>query len=196
MPVFTSALPSRSVVALALCALVLVSGCDTQPQPAPQANEGGGGGNARYRIDRSHAGTALPQLAAAGPDGAPRTFASLAGKPALVNLWATWCAPCIEELPGLNAVALANGARAHVIAISQDIGTVQTPRDFLVQRDWTALSLWHDPENTIGLAYGGGLPVTILFNAGGAETARVIGPMDWSGEEARALLREAGLDAG
>lgn len=110
----------------------------------------------------------------------------------VVNLWATWCAPCVEELPTLNALAAAQGDGITVIAASQDIGSdAAGPARFLSDRSWTALSALHDPENALGLHYGGALPTTIVFDAAGRETARVIGPLDWEGPVADQLLAEA-----
>lgn len=136
----------------------------------------------------------LPTDVVSTTDGSTATLASLSGKPVLVNLWATWCAPCIEELPTLNRVASEVAGTGHVIALSQDLNENPAPvHAFLTERGWTQLTSWHDPENAVGLAYGGSLPTTILYNAQGIEVVRVIGPMDWYGDEAKALLREAGF---
>lgn len=122
------------------------------------------------------------------------TLSDLKGKPVLVNLWATWCAPCIEELPTLNRVASEVAGTGHVVALSQDLNENAAPvHAFLSERGWTDIDSWHDPENAVGLAYGGSLPTTILFDAAGKEVLRVIGPMDWYGNEAKGLLREAGF---
>lgn len=185
------------MLALATASIPL-SGCDRQKGAEPQDKQAAtpaASGPVRYQIVRDMAGTALPTPAVVGPDGQSTTLASLSGQPVVLNLWATWCAPCIEELPTLDALANATAGRAHVIALSQDIGDdAAGPRTFLSQRNWRAIASWHDPENAVGLLYGGSLPTTILFNASGQETARVIGPLDWAGPVATDLLREAGID--
>lgn len=188
------------LAALAAAALT-VAGCDRQNAAPPQASETAGGqgaaadiGNQRYRVDRSGAGTPLPTASVRARDGSTTTLASLNGKPVLVNLWATWCAPCIEELPTLNRVASEVGSAGHVIALSQDLHDDPAPvHAFLSDKGWTEIASWHDPENAVGMTAGGQLPTTILYDASGKEVVRVIGPMDWYGDEAKALLREAGF---
>lgn len=191
------------LTALAVAALT-VAGCDRQNAAPPQASEtavaqgkSADVGSQRYRIDRSGAGTPLPGDSVRATDGSATTLASLTGKPVLVNLWATWCAPCIEELPTLNRVASEVSDTAHVIALSQDLHDDPAPvHAFLTDKGWSEITSWHDPENAVGLIFGGQLPTTILYDATGKEVARVIGPMDWYGDEAQALLREAGFVLG
>jgi thiol-disulfide isomerase/thioredoxin len=175
-----------------------LGGCDRQKAADPQAREtaapAAAAGAVRYRIDYSGAGTPLPVTAVFGPDDAPASLAALRGKPVLVNLWATWCAPCIEELPTLNRLASEVGDSGHIITLSQDLTEDAQPlRAFLEERGWGEVTPWHDPENSVSLAYGGSMPTTVLFDASGEEVARVVGPMDWYGEEAKTLLRRAGF---
>ncbi len=188
------------LAALAAAALT-VAGCDRQNAAPPQASEtavaegkSADVGAQRYRIDRSGAGTPLSTASVRARDGSATTLASLSGKPVLVNLWATWCAPCIEELPTLNRVASEVGSTGHVIALSQDLHDDPAPvHAFLSDKGWSEIASWHDPDNEVGLTVGGQLPTTILYDASGKEVVRVIGPMDWYGDEAKALLREAGF---
>ncbi len=183
------------------CLIMLVAGlslsaCDRQKPEAPQAQaEPSAAATAtpqRYRIDRSHAGEAMPDAVLAA-SGTTTELAELSGVPMVVNLWATWCAPCVEELPTLDNLARAQGDSIAVVAVSQDIGSdADGPAQFLATRGWTNLTALHDPENALGLRYGGALPTTILFDAAGRETARVIGPLDWTGPVAARLIAEAG----
>ena len=205
-------LPLHRLPAVALCAAALLTaGCDRQKadQPQPTAQSGppsastpasppaSSAATPRYSIDRSHAGEAMPGATVKGADDRPASLAALRGKPVLLNLWATWCAPCVEELPTLNRLATDVGAGGHVIALSQDIGDDPAPmRAFLKQRGWEQIAAWHDPDNAVGLHYGGSLPTTILFDAQGKEVARVIGALDWYGDDAKAVLREAGFAGG
>lgn len=189
----------RATAALALALLVVA--CDREKAPEPQPKEisspskpSDAATPQRYRIDLSGAGSKIPAISLTGPDGKPRDLASLEGKPVLLNLWATWCAPCIEELPTINAVARDAGTLAHVVALSQDIGGDGSgPRSFLNERGWSSVQAWHDPDNEIGLTVGGQLPTTIIYDATGREVGRVIGPLDWNGTEAREMLSRAGF---
>lgn len=187
---------SLAVTALALAGLTLL-GCDRENRANPQGAEPNNRQSptpTRYSIDRSHRGEALPSIIVRDANGAQATLSDLIGQPVILNLWATWCGPCVEELPTLDRLAASTRGTAQVIALSQDIGDDGTgPRRFLSQRGWTSIAAWHDPENEIGLVYGGGLPTTILFDAEGREVVRVIGPMDWMSGAARTLLTEAGI---
>lgn len=197
--------PSRSstrpLSAFVIAGLMLaVAGCDTQSS-APSQGSGAArpevedrtGKHGAYRIDRSRAGTPISGEPVQAPDGNKAALTSLAGKPVLLNLWATWCAPCIVELPTLEALAQARGDSAHIVLLSQDLGEASVPTRFLAERNVATPQNWHDPENAVGLAVGGQLPTTILYDAQGREVLRVIGAVDWAGEEAAPLLAEAGF---
>lgn len=187
---------SLAVTALALAGLTLL-GCDRENSANPQgaaANNRQSPAPTRYAIDKSHRGTFLPSTSVIDDEGQEATLSDLVGKPVILNLWATWCGPCVEELPTLDRLAATTAGTAQVIALSQDIGDDGAgPRRFLEQHGWSTIAAWHDPDNEVGLVYGGGLPTTILFDAQGREVARVIGPMDWMSGAARALLAEAGI---
>lgn len=192
---------TRPLSAFVVAGLMLaVAGCDTQSSAPSQGSEAPRpkvedrtGTHGDYRIDRSRAGTMISSEPVQAPDGSARALATLAGKPVLLNLWATWCAPCIVELPTLEALAKAKGDSAHIILLSQDLGEASVPTQFLAERNVATPQNWHDPENAVGLAVGGQLPTTILYDAQGREVLRVIGALDWAGEEAAPRLAEAGF---
>ena len=192
---------TRPLSAFVVAGLMLaVAGCDTQSSAPPQGSESARpqvedrtGKHGDYRIDRSRAGTMVSGETVQAPDGSARALTSLTGKPILLNLWATWCAPCIVELPTLEALAQAKGDSAHIVLLSQDLGEAALPTQFLSERNVSTPQNWHDPENAVGLAVGGQLPTTILYDAQGREVLRVIGALDWAGEEAAPLLAEAGF---
>ena len=186
-----------SILAAAGVALAL-GACDTQSGSAPQGGaraevETKTGVHGDYRIDRSRAGEALSATPVRAPDGAMRPLTSLTGRPIILNLWATWCAPCVVELPTLEALAQRIGDRGKVVLLSQDLGEADVPTAFLAERNVATPQDWHDPENAVGLAAGGNLPTTIIYDREGKEVLRVIGPLDWAGAEAAALLAEAGI---
>lgn len=189
-----------SVLLAAGCALAL-AGCDTQMGTAPQgegqtaqgAAASASGVHDSYRVDRSRAGTPLSATPVRAPDGSLRPLTSLIGRPVILNLWATWCAPCVVELPTLERLAERAGENGSVVLLSQDLGEPAVPAAFLSERDISTAQGWHDPDNEVGLSAGGNLPTTILYDHEGKEVLRVIGPLDWAGTEAAALLREVGI---
>lgn len=139
----------------------------------------------------------LPELSFDGPDGQPRTIADLAGKTLLVNLWATWCVPCREEMPALNALQTELGSdRFEVVAINIDTGPDDKPKAFLDETAVHDLAYYRDSSmgvfNTLkkeGLAFG--LPVTLLMDAKGCLVAAMNGPAAWDSDDAKALIRAA-----
>jgi thiol-disulfide isomerase/thioredoxin len=193
-----------AMVCLLGIALGAVSACDRQTpgngQAAAVSDEvvagdevapGNGAARIAGAVDRSHKGEAGPAVTFEGLDGAKTTLAALKGKPVLLNLWATWCAPCVKEMPTLDAAAGTLGDKVQVIAVSQDMEPAKA-RDFLKQRGFTHLRPYLDPALGLSLAYGANLPTTILYGADGKEIWRVPGELDWTGAKAKALLAEAG----
>ena len=185
---------------------LLIGGCDRQNTAAPQAADAPHAATSssaasdsssalpEHHIDMSHAGDAMPGVTITDAAGRHSTLAALRGRPVLVNLWATWCAPCLREMPTLNRLASEIKAQGHVVSVSQDIQLDHAGvQAFLATHGWTEVAAWHDPDNRLGLAYGGALPVTILFDAAGKEAARVIGPLDWYSADARRVLARAGF---
>ncbi|BAK64858.1 thioredoxin-family protein [Sphingobium sp. SYK-6] len=146
----------------------------------------------KHVVDRSHKGEAMPDKPFTTLEGKAATLKEIAGgKPLLVNLWATWCAPCIAELPALDRLAAAGARRGvAVAAISQDMEPGGVPA-FWTARKLSTLKTWLDPENALGFHYGTGtLPTTILYDAQGSEVARVIGALEWDGADGQALVAE------
>ena len=153
---------------------------------APPANAAPGA-PAAGKVDRGHAGLAAPAVVFADPAGKPVTLAAFRGKPVLVNLWATWCAPCIAELPTLDRLAASGGVR--VLAVSQDLKP-ETVAPFLAQRKLAAIQPYTDREMAVSLALGANLPTTILYDAKGREVWRVTGAFEWDSPEAAKLIAE------
>ncbi|MBO9670632.1 MAG: TlpA family protein disulfide reductase [Sphingobium sp.] len=148
----------------------------------------------KHVVDRSHKGEAMPDISFTGLGDKPTTLAKEAGgKPFIVNLWATWCVPCIAELPELDSFAGAAAAKGvKLIAVSQDQEGAKQVDPFLAKRKFANLKRYLDPETGLGFAYQANLPTTVLYDAKGKEVARVIGALAWNGPEAQALLKEIG----
>ena len=178
------------------CAFALaLAGCDRESaEPAqPEGAVAESGETLTGKIDRAFAGTAMPAAQLTDPAGATLATASLAGKPVLVNLWATWCVPCVTEMPLLDELAGELGDSVTVLTVSEDIQGAEKVVPFFEQRKLANLPQWMDPQNALAVAYGGGtgLPLTVLYDAEGKEVWRVLGGYDWSSPEARELVAEA-----
>ncbi len=139
----------------------------------------------------------LKGLAFTSPDGKPMTLADHAGKTLLVNLWATWCAPCRAEMPALNALEKERGSdRFEVIAVNVDTGGDEKPKKFLSEIGVDTLKLYRDNTldtfndlKTRGLALG--LPVTLLVDGDGCLLAHMNGPAEWASPDAAKLIEAA-----
>lgn len=146
------------------------------------------------KLDRSQAGKPLPQVTVRDPDGDELALDSLKGHPVLVNLWATWCAPCVKELPTLNAIANRFDVGVEVVTISQDLGDATAVQQFLDARGLVQLPAWIDADGALPARYGAQtLPMTVLYDAQGREVWRYFGDRDWASEESIKLLSEAVL---
>jgi thiol-disulfide isomerase/thioredoxin len=187
-------LPVRLI--LLLLALLAAGSCDRQKAEVQQGNEvAAEPAGPKQGLDRSRKGRPAPAVTFKDPDGGDISLADLRGEPVLMNLWATWCAPCVKELPTLNQLSQTRGAdgKLTVIAVSQDMGPQNSVNAFLETLKVDDLGAFHDPAMALsGALQAEVLPTTVLFDADGREVWRYVGDFDWSGEEAAKLLAEAG----
>lgn len=178
------------------CAFVLVlAGCDRESaEPAqPEGAAAESGEALAGKVDRSFVGEAMPAVELVDPEGAKLSLASLTSKPVLVNLWATWCVPCVTEMPLLDELAGELGDSVTVLTVSEDLQGAEKVVPFFAEHEFTHLPQWMDPKSELAVAYGGGsgLPLTVLYDAEGKEVWRVAGGFDWSSAEAREMIAEA-----
>ena len=187
---------SRLIVLLLIGLSGFITGaCDRQKADAPQApateaaeQEASGKG-----VDRSHKGEAAPTVTFKNPDGGDFTLAKFKGGPVLVNLWASWCAPCVAELPTLQKLeeAHAKVGKLGVIAVSQDMAPKGSVDAFLASKQISRFAAFHDPDMALSSALGVQImPTTILYDKAGKEVWRYTGDLDWTGAEAAKLLAE------
>jgi thiol-disulfide isomerase/thioredoxin len=118
------------------------------------------------------------------------------GTPTLVNLWATWCAPCVKELPTIDRLAKEHDALGDlaVMAISQDSAPHASVEAFLKTLNVKNLGTSQDSKMALSGALGADvLPTTILYDAKGHEVWRYVGDLDWTSAEAVKLLAEGGV---
>lgn len=198
---------SRASIVCLLGAGLMTAGCDRKSASPEQAAEQANVASAEVArapdevtaapsataqaIDRGHKGETGPTLAFVAPDGKPVTLAAFKGKPLLLNLWATWCGPCVAEMPTLDAAAVALKGKVRVIAVSQDLQGKDKVAPFFARRKFAALEPYLDPKLGLSLAYQANLPTTILYDSNGAEVWRSLGGHDWTTPASTALIAEA-----
>ena len=128
-----------------------------------------------------------PQNGFTNADGQEITLAAFEGQVVLLNFWATWCAPCVREMPTLDRLGPEGLA---VIAVSQDRGGLAVVAPFVEQLGLKHLKIYLDPRGALSRAFGlGGLPTTLLIDAEGRLVGGLEGPAEWDSEEALALIR-------
>ncbi|MEO7366288.1 MAG: TlpA disulfide reductase family protein, partial [Sphingomicrobium sp.] len=172
---------------LLLLALVGLAACDRQKPEAPQGEQGAQAEDQATvgikGVHRDNAGKPAPKVSFRDPDGGEISIADFKGVPVLVNLWASWCAPCIKELPTLEKLSdshLQDG-QLGVIAVSQDTGPQGSVRAFLASQKIDGLGAYQDPEMALTGALGVQvMPTTVLYDRQGRELWRYVGDMDWT----------------
>lgn len=139
----------------------------------------------------------LANLSFQKADGGKATLADFAGKTVLLNLWATWCAPCRKEMPALDRLAAAeHGDDFAVVPVSIDTQDPAKPKSFLAEIGVKALPFYADPSTAIftGLkqkAMAVGLPTTVLVDARSCALGVLSGPAEWDSDDAKALIAAA-----
>ncbi len=160
---------------------------DAQPDPAHPPVQG-------LEVVRPHPPSPLPALSFADADGQLTTLDRLrtaqGGGAVVLNLWATWCVPCVAEMPALDQLARAlqpNGVT--VLTVSLDHGGAERVRAFFAAHAIRSLPVLLDPHSssmaTLGLD---GIPTTLLIDRAGREVARVSGSVDWASPNAAGLV--------
>jgi thiol-disulfide isomerase/thioredoxin len=142
-------------------------------------------------------GRGYQDMAFKDESGADMTLADFEGKALLVNFWASWCVPCREEMPALDAIATEfNSERFEVVPINLDIGEdgLAKAQAFLDEGQFENLPLYAD--NTFAAfdrlrreAVAAGLPATLLLDPEGCELAILQGPAEWHSEDGRAVVQ-------
>ncbi len=139
----------------------------------------------------------VPDLKFAGADGKPLSLADWQGKTVLLNLWATWCVPCRQEMPTLDALEQKlGGPDFQVVAVNIDTRDAEKPKAFLKEVGATHLGYYADASaksfqdlKSIGRAFG--MPTTLLIDPHGCEIGTIAGPADWASDDAVKLIQAA-----
>jgi thiol-disulfide isomerase/thioredoxin len=139
----------------------------------------------------------LQNVSFKGAEGQPLSIQNFAGKTVLLNLWATWCVPCREEMPALNALQKDMGSdKFEVVAVNIDTGDDEKPKAFRAETGIDTLGYYRDSSMGVfnalkkqGLAFG--LPVTLLVDPKGCLVSAMNGPAAWDSGDAKGLIKAA-----
>lgn len=154
---------------------------DERPQPR----------GAVQHFTYSEASPPVPEMPFVDAAGGAHSLSEFRGRAVLLNFWATWCAPCVREMPALDRLQAAlGGAEFTVLVVSIDRGGAKVAVPFLERLGVTRLVTHLDPKSELARAFGiAGLPTTILIDRAGREVGRVQGAAEWDAPEARDLIR-------
>jgi thiol-disulfide isomerase/thioredoxin len=131
-----------------------------------------------------------PETGFTDADGKPVSFADFKGKPLVVNLWATWCQPCLKEMPSLDRLQSALDGKLAVAAVSEDHGGAARVGPFVAVMGLQKLKIYLDPKSNVGHAFNvRGLPTSIVIDAQSRVVGRVEGAAEWDSETMMAVLK-------
>ena len=139
----------------------------------------------------------LPELTFKNAAGEELSLADWQGRLVLLNLWATWCAPCRHEMPALDKLqGEFGGEEFEVVAVALDRAEPEKPAAFLEEIGNQNLALYTDNtfevfQNLRRDGHAFGLPTTILIDTNGCTLGVLSGPAEWFSEDARNLIRAA-----
>ena len=130
-----------------------------------------------------------PELAMLGRDGAVLHLTQLRGKPLVLNLWATWCAPCVREMPSLQRLTVERAGTLAVLAVSEDRRGEAVVGPFIDTHELARLAIYLDTKSDATHVFRvDAIPTTILIDRDGREVGRFLGPAEWDGPAARRLI--------
>lgn len=124
-------------------------------------------------------------------DGTERHLADYAGQGVVLNFWATWCIPCVAEMPALDTMARAvAGDKIAVLPLSSDRGGAKAVERFYAERGITTLPVLLDSRGEAARAFAAkGIPTTVLIDRAGQDRGRLEGAVDWASEDSLRALR-------
>jgi thiol-disulfide isomerase/thioredoxin len=123
-------------------------------------------------------------------DEKPASLADFKGKPLIVNLWATWCEPCLKEMPSLDRLQSKLDGKLTVAALSEDRGGAKRVGPFVEAMGLKKLKIYLDPKGDVGHAFAvRGLPTSIVIDAQGRVVGRVEGSAEWDSAKMMAVLK-------
>ena len=142
------------------------------------------------KLDFSQAGTPAPTNTFEAKGGKTATLAQFKGKVVVLNLWATWCAPCVKEMPELDRLQGMFPAKdLAVVTVSMDMAGWRAVEPFWEKRGLKNITPYLDKKNALALGYKArGLPLTVIYDRQGKEVARIAAPAEWDAKPAIDLI--------
>ena len=130
-----------------------------------------------------------PAVSLVDSSGQTIELADLRGKPVIVNLWATWCEPCLREMPSLERLQSRLGERIAVLAVSEDRGGDKAVEPFVAKLALKSVKIYIDPKSDVGHAFAvRGLPTSVLIDRDGMVLGCVEGAAEWDSPKILGLL--------
>ncbi|MBV9572221.1 MAG: TlpA family protein disulfide reductase [Alphaproteobacteria bacterium] len=175
MRAFRHSIARAGCLAAALC----LGGCEQRQETAPPRSV-----NALEKL-KAEAPKTVPPVTFADAQGKTRNLSEFRGRYVLLNLWATWCAPCVRELPSLSHLQEAMGAN-NLLVVPVNVGHGAAPETaaFLKENKAAALPVYLDTKSAFLHAFGAlGLPLTVLIDPQGREIARASGAVQWDAKK-------------
>ena len=186
---FLDQAPTRRRLLADLAAIVLAS--LVLPVTRTRADQPAVGGVLAENFTWLTPPTPAPTTPITMADGQETTLPAFQGQVVLLNFWATWCAPCIREMPSLDRLqAKLKGEGLEVIAVSEDFAGLDLVGPFFERLKLENLAIYLDSTGALGKAFGiAGLPTTLLIDRQGRMVGGLEGPAEWDSDEAVALIR-------
>lgn len=132
-----------------------------------------------------------PEMSFDGLDGKPVSLTDFKGKLVILNLWATWCQPCLKEMPSLQKLEARLAPDLLVLAVSEDRGGAEVVKPFLDKIDLGKLTIALDPKSTAThTLHARGLPTSLVVDPGGTVLGKVEGAADWDSDQMLATLKK------
>lgn len=164
-----------------------------KPAPAIQAATPAAAGDGLDKFRGAETPKPVPSLTFTDGEGRRVDLSDLKGRVVLLNLWATWCGPCVKEMPSLDRLQAKLGGEAfQVVALSLDRGGRDVVAPFYDKTGVKSLATYLDPTSSSMKALGlRGLPTTLLVDRDGNELGRVEGAVEWDSPAVVAFLRKS-----
>lgn len=171
-----------AVAALIILTAMAATGASGENEAAPERTQIG-------EFVPSSQPTVAPEIRLTDAAGETVALADFQGKLVLINLWATWCEPCLREMPSLERLQSRLGDRITVLAVSEDRGGSKIVDPFIAKLGLKSVKTYLDPKSAVGQAFGvRGLPTSLLVDREGKVLGRVEGAAEWDSPKMLGVL--------